>query len=111
MCTIILKISALSHLFIMDTACNKRIRAMFDCPACCALILIPATAPLLCNDWQWALEMNKPLSETDPDLFDIMEHEKVCALSSGENVEYLLLMTLNSEQMTYYTVKVLCWRI
>ncbi|CAM9699486.1 unnamed protein product [Ectocarpus sp. 12 AP-2014] len=25
----------------------------------------------------WALAMNKPLEETDPDLFDIMEHEKV----------------------------------
>lgn len=26
---------------------------------------------------QWAIALNKPLSETDPDLFDIMEHEKV----------------------------------
>lgn len=27
--------------------------------------------------FQWALAMNKSLEETDPDLFDIMEHEKV----------------------------------
>lgn len=36
------------------------------------LVFVPPAAV-----FQWALAMNKPLEETDPDLFDIMEHEKV----------------------------------
>jgi len=26
--------------------------------------------------WQWTAELNKSLEETDPELFDIVEHEK-----------------------------------
>ena len=34
-------------------------------------------APAACFRHQWAVALNKPLVETDPELFDIMEHEKV----------------------------------
>ncbi|CAM9878278.1 unnamed protein product [Ascophyllum nodosum] len=45
--------------------------------AAAATVTAPLRRTINTETRSWALAMNKPLSETDPDLFDIMEHEKV----------------------------------
>ena len=54
--------------------------------------------------------MNKPLSETDPDLFDIMEHEKVRKYSVHEDcgVFGLLLEKKKKNRRRIHRVRVSC---
>ncbi|CAM9946298.1 unnamed protein product, partial [Choristocarpus tenellus] len=54
-------------LFVLLNSCYSRF-----------LVLTLSSGTCPCSlAFQWAIALNKPLSETDPELFDIIEHEKV----------------------------------
>lgn len=45
--------------------------------------------------------MNKPLSETDPELYDIMEHEKVRRASKPRKLPLLMYVVVRRAAVAY----------